>query len=243
MTDPLASRWCVLAQRLDPRRLDPSGAVAFAALLAVAVALWAFAALTDEVLEGDTHGFDTAVLLALRTPGNTDDPLGPVWLEDSVRDLTALGGYPVVTLIAVIAVGYLLVRRLFGSALLVPLVLTGGLLLNQALKAGFGRPRPDLVAHIVDVRTLSYPSGHAMLSAIAYLTLGVLLAEAQTSHAARVYIMAVALALTLIVGASRVYLGVHWPTDVLAGWSIGAAVALAVWLAVRWAPRLWRSRR
>ena len=228
---------------LDPHRLGWAEAAALLALLGVAVGLWLFAALTDEVLEGDTHAFDESVLLALRTPGDTDNPIGPAWLEYTMRDLTALGGYPLLGLIAAVAVGYLLLARVWASALLVPFVLLGGTLLNHALKTGFDRTRPSLVAHVVEVQTLSYPSGHAMLSAILYLTLGVMVAETQAARRARVYVMAVALALTLITGISRVYLGVHWPTDVLAGWSVGAAFALGIWLCPRWGPGLWRRRR
>ncbi len=235
--------WLARLRQLDPRRLGWTEAVALCALFGVAAGLWIFAALTDEVLEGETHGFDKAVLLFLRTPGDAENPIGPSWLEYTMKDLTTLGGYPFITLLAAITVGYLLVRRLWASALIVPAVVIGGILLNSALKTGFARPRPSLVAHVVEVQTLSYPSGHAMISAIVYLTLGVLLAEAQASRRAQIYVMAVAVGLTLIVGISRVYLGVHWPTDVLAGWCVGAALALGVWLAVRWGPWVWRHRR
>lgn len=239
MTDDSRSRTRRLRILLDPRRLERAQAIALLALLACAAGLWLFAVLTEEVLEGDTHAFDEALLLALRSPGDAGNPLGPAWPEYTFRDLTTLGGYPVAILVAV---GYLLLVRAWGSALMVPLILGGGLALNNLLKIGLGRPRPTLVAHVVEVQTLSYPRGHAMLSAVLYLTLGVLLAEAQKNPRAQLYILAVAIALTLIVGLSRVYLGVHWPTDVLAGWSIGAAFALAVWLAVRWGPRLWPRR-
>lgn len=242
-TEEGRNAWLARLRRLDPRRLGWTEAVALCALFGVAAGLWVFAALTDEVLEGDTHAFDTAVMMFLRTPGDPENPIGPAWLEYTMKDLTTLGGYPFVSLLAAIVVGYLLIRRLWVSALIVPAVVIGGVLLNSALKTGFARPRPSLVAHIVEVQTLSYPSGHAMISAIVYLTLGVLLAEAQTSRRAQIYIMAVAVALTLIVGVSRVYLGVHWPTDVLAGWCGGAVLALGVWLAVRWGPWAWRNRR
>lgn len=235
--------WRVALRRLDPRGLGWAEAVALCVLLVVAAGLWIFAALTDEVLEGETRGFDTAVLLFLRSAGDLEDPIGPAWLEYSMKDFTALGGYPIIGLLAAAAVGYLLVRRLWASALIVPLVVIGGILLNNALKMGFARPRPSLVAHVVEVQTLSYPSGHAMLSAIVYLTLGVLIAEAQGTRRAQIYVMAVAVTLVLIVGISRVYLGVHWPTDVLAGWCVGAALALAVWLTVRWGPWLARQVR
>ena len=235
--------WLARLRRLDPRQLGWTEAVALCALFAVAAGLWIFAALTDEVLEGDTRAFDTAVLMFLRTPGDPENPIGPAWFEYTMKDMTTLGGYPFVSLLAAIVVGYLLVRRLWVSALIVPAVVIGGILLNSALKTGFARPRPSLVAHIVEVQTLSYPSGHAMISAIVYLTLGVLLAEAQASRRAQIYVMAVAIALAVIVGISRVYLGVHWPTDVLAGWCVGAVLALGVWLAVRWGPWAWQRRR
>jgi len=224
-------------RRLDPRRLDGGTAAALATLLAVVAALWLFAALTDEVLEGETRAFDESLLLALRAPGDPGDPLGPPWLEAAVADLTALGGYAVLVTVAAIAAGYLLVVRRRATALLVPLLVAAGALANQALKSGLARPRPELVSHLVEVHSMSYPSGHAMLAAIVYLSLGVLLAEAQATRRARAYVVAAALLLTLLVGASRVYLGVHWPTDVLAGWAAGAAVALAVWLVLRRGPR------
>ena len=149
MTDHSRSRSRRLRTLLDPRRLERAQAIALLALLACAAGLWLFAVLTEEVLEGDTHAFDEALLLALRSPGDAGNPLGPAWLEYTFRDLTALGGYPVAVLIAVVAVGYLLLVRAWGSALMVPLILAGGLALNNMLKIGLGRPRPTLVAATV----------------------------------------------------------------------------------------------
>jgi len=200
------------------------------ALLVIAAGLFAFVSLADEVKEGETHRFDEAILLALRTPGDPADPIGPWWVEAIMRDVTALGGTVVLTMITVIAVLYLALDGKRGAALLVAVSVGGGTLLSTVLKIGFDRPRPDLVAHLVDVRTLSFPSGHAMLSAITYLTLGVLIARVSPKRRIKVYVTVVALILTLCIGLSRIYLGVHWPTDVLAGWSIGAAWAMACWL-------------
>jgi undecaprenyl-diphosphatase len=114
----------------------------------------------------------------------------------------------------------------------------GGAGLSSLLKLGFERPRPDLVAHLVEVQTLSFPSGHAMVSAVIYLTLGALLAQVHGSIRLKIYILSVAVILTLLIGISRVYLGVHWPTDVLAGWAAGAAWAIMSWAVVIWLQRL-----
>ena len=198
---------------------------ALAPLALVAGLFAVFIQLADEVMEGETHGFDSTILLALRN-ADPADPIGPPSLEVVMSDLTALGGYTVLTLISSLAVVYLLIRRKASSAWLVAASAIGGMLLNHMLKTGFDRPRPTLVAHLAEIHTLSFPSGHAMLSAIIYLTLGALLARSQSSRAIKGYIMAAAISLTLLVGISRIYLGVHWPTDVLAGWCIGAAWAL-----------------
>lgn len=200
------------------------------ALLVAAAGLFAFVSLADEVKEGETHRFDEAILLALRNPLDLADPIGPWWVEAMMRDVTALGGTVVLTLITVVAVLYLALDGKRGAALFVAVSVGGGTLLSTLLKFGFDRPRPDLVAHLVDVRTLSFPSGHAMLSAVTYLTLGVLIARVSPKRRIKVYVAVVALVLTLCIGLSRIYLGVHWPTDVLAGWSIGAAWAMACWL-------------
>jgi undecaprenyl-diphosphatase len=200
------------------------------ALLVAAFGLFAFARLADEVQEGETHRFDEAILLALRNPLDPADPVGPWWVEAMMRDVTALGGTVVLTFITVVAVLYLAIDGKRGAAVLLAVSVGGGTLLSTLLKLGFDRPRPDLVAHLVDVRTLSFPSGHAMLSAVTYLTIGVLVARVSPKRRIKVYVTAVALVLTLAIGLSRVYLGVHWPTDVLAGWSIGAAWAMACWL-------------
>lgn len=190
---------------------------------------WAFVELADDVREGDTHALDSALLLALRSPGNVADPLGPSWLEESARDITGLGGYAILTLLTIAAVAYLLMTGRRAAALLVLAAIVGGTLLSTGLKMGFERPRPDLVPHATRIYTASFPSGHAMLSAITYLTLGALLTRVEKSRRIKAFIMGLAIAMTLLVGISRVYLGVHWPSDVLAGWSVGAAWAALCW--------------
>ena len=193
--------------------------------------------LAEEISEGETRAFDTAILLAFRNPADHADPIGPWWLEVLMKDFTSLGGTAVLTLITIGVLGYLLIMRKYKVALFVLAAIGGGTLVSTLLKLGFDRPRPDLVAHAVDVRSASFPSGHALMSAVTYLTLGALLARLQPKRRLKLYILAIALTLTIIIGVSRVYLGVHWPTDVLAGWCIGSAWALACWLVAYWLQR------
>ena len=220
-----------------PDRVGWGEFVTLAALLVCAGGLYTFVEIVDDALEGETHRFDRTVLMALRTTADPADPVGPPWLEITLRDLTALGGYPVIATVGLLAIGYLAMLRRWGAILLVVASLLGGTLLNHVLKNTLDRPRPELVAHLIEVETSSLPSGHAMLSAVAYLTLGALLAQVQTWRPLKLYIVAAAVALTILIGFSRVYLGVHWPTDVLAGWGIGAAWAMACWLIARFAIR------
>jgi undecaprenyl-diphosphatase len=143
----------------------------------------------------------------------------------------------VLALVTIAAVGYLLLERKRQTAVFVTLAVAGGAVLETLLKLGFARPRPELVSHLVDVTSFSFPSGHATMATITYLTLGVLVARVQDRRRMKLYLLAVAILVALIVGISRVYLGVHWPTDVLAGWCVGAAWALACWLVATWLQR------
>jgi undecaprenyl-diphosphatase len=205
-----------------------------AALYVAAAALFGFGALVDAVGEGETHKFDTAVLLAFRSPADHGNPIGPAWLQVAVRDLTSLGSTAVLTFITVAAIGYLLIDEKRHAALLVLAAIGGGAALSSLLKLGFERPRPELVSRLVEETTYSFPSGHAMLSAVTYLTLGALLARVHARRRLKAYLLGVALTVTLVVGVSRVYLGVHWPTDVLAGWCAGAAWAMLCWVVAAW---------
>jgi undecaprenyl-diphosphatase len=136
-----------------------------------------------------------------------------------------------------VVVGYLLRQRAFAAMCLVLISTLGGALLSSVLKFFFGRERPDATLHLVTVHSLSFPSGHAMLSAVVYLTLGALLAQVVPRRLDKMYFIIVALVLTLLIGLSRVYLGVHYPTDVLAGWSVGLAWALLCWVVARYLRR------
>jgi undecaprenyl-diphosphatase len=189
--------------------------------------------LAGEVLEGDTQQLDTRLLQALRKADDPSQPIGPAWLEVAALDLTALGSLTVLGLTIAAVVGFLLLQGLQRHAAFVLAASAGGWVLNFFLKELFGRPRPQVVPHLREVMTLSFPSGHALTSAAVFLTLGALLMRVATNRVTKFYCMAIAMTATLLVGATRVYLGVHYPTDVLAGWLIGLSWALLCWLVER----------
>lgn len=189
-------------------------------------ALWAFIELADEVVEGTTAAFDEAVFLLFREDQDVSTPVGPPWLEEMMRDFTGLGGVGFLTLITAVVIGFLLMARKPKAALAVALAIGSGLVISSLLKAGFDRPRPDLVPHLSRVYTSSFPSGHSMMTATVTLTLGTMLAQILGRKRLRAYVLAVCILITILVGVSRIYLGVHWPTDVLAGWLVGAAWAV-----------------
>lgn len=203
----------------------------------VAGGLWGFIALSDLVLEGETRAFDRSVLMSMRTAGDLADPIGPQWVEEAGRDFTALGGVSLLVFLTVAVAAFLLMQRKSHAALFVVVAVASGMLLSTLLKTGFDRPRPDLVPHGSIVHSASFPSGHSMLAAVTYLTLGALLARVQPSRLLKVYLLSVAVLLTVAVGVSRVYLGVHWPTDVLAGWTAGAVWASSCWIVAMWLQR------
>ena len=207
-------------------RLPATEASALVTIGLVGASLWLFISIAGEVLEGETSAWDRRLLLALRSAADPAVPWGPAWVQEMARDFTALGGVAVLTLVTLAVIGYLLLARKRHAAVAVFVAVAGGLVLSSLLKLGFDRPRPDLVPHASFVYTASFPSGHSMMAAVTYLTLGAMLARVQASAAMKIYLLAVAVVLTMLAGASRVYLGVHWPTDVAAGWAVGAAWAL-----------------
>jgi len=206
--------------------------VLVAGLLAVG-SLWAFLAIAEEVHEGETQAFDEWVLRKLREPDDPSQPIGGIWVEETARDITALGSVTVLLLVtAAVSIGLALQKKRGAMWLVIGATLGGGIL-STALKDAFGRQRPTVVPHLTDVLTASFPSGHAMLSAVVYLTLGALLARMVANPWARAWCLIVAMGITVLVGISRVYLGVHYPTDVLGGWAAGMAWALGCWLLAR----------
>lgn len=204
------------------------------ALLLIASGIWGFAELADDVTEGDTQDFDNWAVQALRQADDPGQPLGPRWLHELGRDITALGGVGILSFFTLAVAGYLLMVRKYHALWLVIAATVGALVISTTLKYAFDRERPQLVPHLSHVYTSSFPSGHSMLSAAVYLTLGVLLARLVPHRAAKVYFLTVAVILTFLVGISRIYMGVHYPTDVLAGWVAGLVWALICWSVARY---------
>jgi undecaprenyl-diphosphatase len=200
----------------------------------VVLSVWAFATVADRVTAGRTQAMDEHLMRSLRQTGNPSVPAGPYWLPGVMRDLTALGSAPVLVLFVLAVGGSLLARRQHHALALLLAATIGGILLNDFLKGIFARPRPIAELHLTEVRSLSFPSGHAMESAIIYLTLAALLARLVTTRALKLYFIGLAMFMIFVIGLSRVYLGVHYPSDVLAGWSAGLAWALLCWTAARY---------
>jgi undecaprenyl-diphosphatase len=204
-----------------------------ATLLLLVTLLYAFVQIADEVREQETVSFDTAILQWFRNPSNMEHTKGPHWLQTAALDVTALGGTTVLIFVVLVTLGFLWIAKKRKAFFLVAAAAIGGQVFNSVLKEFFSRPRPSVVPHLAEVHSSSFPSGHSMMSAVIYLTLGALISRLVAGSMLRAYIMGVALFLTLAVGLTRVFLGVHYPTDVLAGWSAGLSWALICLLVAR----------
>ncbi len=197
--------------------------------LAGTILLLVFLKLASEVMEGNTLAFDTALLRALRNPADPTQMIGPPWLQGALLDITSLGSPVFLGLVVLAVVGFLLLQARYRTALFVLVTSTSGWFVNYALKNSFARTRPSIVPHLRDVGSTSFPSGHALTSAVVYLTLGAVLMHVSKGRITKIYCLTMAMVLTLLTGISRVCLGVHYPTDVIAGWIIGLLWASLCW--------------
>lgn len=224
----------------SPKQETPIARVnrAFVAVAAIfATAAFAFIETASEVREGETLALDNQILMAFRHADNLSIPNGPHWLQPTFLDISALGGVAVLAVFTVIASGYCLLIRRPKLLLFFLGSMGGGTVAMMAMKTFFSRPRPSVVPHLAPVSLESFPSGHSMSAAIFYFTLSALLAQSTTSRRLKLYYFSCAVVIALLVGLSRVYLGVHYPTDVLAGWCAGIAWASASYLIADWLQR------
>jgi undecaprenyl-diphosphatase len=208
------------AKRLEPNSLLP--------IVVAIAALWTFLGLTGEVREHETMRFDDRILLAFRDHNNLAQLLGPRWLQEAGRDVTALGGFTVLILLSGLSVALLLMLGRRIQALIFAAAVLFAQCAAELVKHVVARPRPELVAHHDLVYSSSFPSGHSVMSPVVYLTLAAIVAAGSGQRAIKLTLLIGAALLVLAIGVSRVYLGVHWPTDVLAGWTMGATIA---WIA------------
>ncbi len=231
MVPRLLNRW---------KNASPGELVLLVAGLALFLSVWLFLWVAEEVGENEHQATEEKWMLTLRNPQNPAEPIGPKGLAEVARDISALGGATVIILMSLLISGHLLLQHRWRRVLLLALTIAGGHVLSQGLKAIYHRERPSIVPHLAYVDSASFPSGHSLSSSVIYLTMAALLAQSARRRREKVYLMAIAFGLTFLIGLSRVFLGVHYPSDVLAGWSAGTAWALVCWIA---AARLRREPR
>ncbi|MCO6188329.1 phosphatase PAP2 family protein [Rhizobium sp. L1K21] len=202
--------------------------------LGILVGLILFVADVIAVHTGYIDGIDHTVLQWFRVDGNPDQAIGPPWFEEAAAEITTLGSYTVVIIVCLITTGVLLSYRLYAASAFIAVSLVGGALISSLLKLLFERPRPDIVEHLDRTFTYSFPSGHALISSVTYLTLAAVAVRFVERRQTRRFVITCAFLLAALVGISRVYLGVHWPSDVFAGWCLGGAWAGTCWYAAHW---------
>ena len=192
-----------------------------------------FALLATAVSLHLSMGFDRAIILSLRNMENIARPLGPDWLPETMRDITSLGSVVVALGFAAILSGYLLLTGYRGAAALLFGSAVGALLLNDLLKFAIDRPRPDAILQTARVFTSGFPSGHATLSSVTYISAAALFGRLYHERRVRTYLIAISILVVALIGFSRIYLGLHFPTDILGGWCIGAAWVSSSYPAIR----------
>jgi undecaprenyl-diphosphatase len=212
-------------------------------LFLILAGLWLTVWVTDEVVEGNTQETDIAIMMLLRDNEDPDNPIGPPWIEELMRDYTSLAGTGFLVLIVSAVTIYYLIQGLYKEMFFLLVAVLGAAFFSYLLKDIFDRPRPEFVPVGSYKYSASFPSGHALLAATTYLTLGTVLTRLVVRSRVKAYILLLATLITGLVGFTRVYLGVHYPTDVLAGWAIGVVWATFCWLIFGWIRRREQIRR
>ncbi len=202
------------------------GGIVLPAVIIISLLCFTGIFMSEAFRDANEQNLDERLFLSFRNPADITDPIGPHVFEELMRDITAFGGAAILGFLTIVLGLYLVFINRKRMATYLVLSISGGIALSLLLKELFNRPRPDLVPHESIVITSSFPSGHSMMSAITYLTIAAILARVEPRPHLKLYFYLLAVLLTFLVGVSRVYLGVHWPSDVFAGWALGALFAL-----------------
>jgi undecaprenyl-diphosphatase len=208
-------------------------------LIMMLTGLAVLTALAAQLGTPSVQRFDETVVRSLRNAEDLTQPIGPTWFKELARDFTALGGYGILSTITLLVTTFLHLERRPARAHFVVVAIVAGYSLSMTLKALIARPRPDIVPWLSHVHSSSFPSGHSMMSAVVYLSLGLMLSDLTSRRLVKTFVVVAPLTISALVGLSRVYMGVHYPTDVVAGWWLGISWSLACWLAIR----RWRAFR
>ncbi len=207
--------------------------IVLGSIFVIVCCLWGFLRLATKIMGQQDLYYDQKILLSMRQSIDLAEPIGPLFLKDAMVDLSALGSVSVALVIFVTVLGLLLIQRQHRLVIFMTLSIFGGSALSIFLKTLFMRSRPDLIPHLTPAHYYSFPSGHSMTATVVYFTLAMVLSEAAHEKIIKHYILICAILIIGIVGISRVYIGVHWPSDVLGGWMMGTAWALLCWLIQR----------
>lgn len=193
-------------------------------------AAWGAVEIADLPREGASRSLDEVMLSVFRSSSDRTNPVGSRGIEDISRNISSMGSNAVLVFVSIIVVSYLLAQGRKKASWLVVASIVGSLGISFVLKLLFDRPRPDLSVESVHVTTSSFPSGHAMVSMAVYTLFAALLARLDSRRWVKIFFLASAVLINLVIGITRLHLGTHWPTDLLAGWTIGAAWTTLCWL-------------
>ncbi|RDJ22323.1 PAP2 family protein [Bosea caraganae] len=192
-------------------------------VLVPVAAAFGFLGLAVYIASGQSFAFDRSLVLLFRVAGDPSTPVGPAWLREAMRDVSGLGSFVGLGMMTICATLTLWLCGFRHLAVGLALSVIAATLVSTGLKIAIGRERPDIVEHSALTFTASFPSGHAFLSAVTLLSIAGFIGLASRRRDITRVCLWLAWFMIVMIGISRVYLGVHWPTDVLAGWCLGVA--------------------